>query len=466
MPTVFSATYSPEDNKLRLYASTRLDPETYERVRAAGFIWAPKQKLFVAPMWTPERAELCEELAGDIGDEDTSLVDRAEQRAERFDEYSTKRAADSAQAAEAVRRITDGIPLGQPILVGHHSERHARRDANRIENGMRKAVKMWETAKYWTDRAAGALAHASYKQLPAVRARRIKGLEADQRKQVRNVEAATVNLLIWTQIHDDNTTTLKRADGATTTFAQRAVYAAGRNSAPMGVYSDLIDGRITPSEAQAIAIKAAEACLARAQRWLAHFENRLAYERAMLAEQGASALFAKKPRPAQLPLCNYLAPNGLDIPNMYQRGEMIHYPQVSMTQAEFAKIDRNYKGTRVVGNSHRVRTAMIRQSLACVFLTDAKAHTAPAPIERKSATARIEPTSTPRRADPTPADISAMRQSLRAGVSATAVPQLFPTPVALASRMVEVADIGPADRVLEPSAGTGAIPQSDAGECG
>lgn len=30
------ATYSPEDNKLRLYSENRLDSETYEKVRAAG----------------------------------------------------------------------------------------------------------------------------------------------------------------------------------------------------------------------------------------------------------------------------------------------------------------------------------------------------------------------------------------------------------------------------------------------
>ena len=37
-----SATYSPEDNKLRIYPSSRLSKELYERVRASGFIWAPK----------------------------------------------------------------------------------------------------------------------------------------------------------------------------------------------------------------------------------------------------------------------------------------------------------------------------------------------------------------------------------------------------------------------------------------
>jgi hypothetical protein len=42
----YTATYSPEDNKLRLYNSTRLDREIYARVRGAGFIYAPKQELF------------------------------------------------------------------------------------------------------------------------------------------------------------------------------------------------------------------------------------------------------------------------------------------------------------------------------------------------------------------------------------------------------------------------------------
>lgn len=32
----FTATYSPEDNKLRLYASQRLEPELYARVKATG----------------------------------------------------------------------------------------------------------------------------------------------------------------------------------------------------------------------------------------------------------------------------------------------------------------------------------------------------------------------------------------------------------------------------------------------
>ncbi|KKL22828.1 hypothetical protein LCGC14_2431470, partial [marine sediment metagenome] len=196
------ATYSPEDNKLRLYAATRLDPELYERVKAAGYRWAPKQELFVAPRWTPEAEDLALELASEIGDEGTSLADRAEERAERFDGYSEKRGNEAEQARESVASIADNIPLGQPILVGHHSEKRARRDAQKIENGMRKAVNLWKTSKYWTARAAGVQRHADYKALPNVRRRRIKTLEAERRKYQRNVDADAKPLALWATTPD------------------------------------------------------------------------------------------------------------------------------------------------------------------------------------------------------------------------------------------------------------------------
>ncbi|WP_142244254.1 DUF3560 domain-containing protein, partial [Klebsiella pneumoniae] len=44
------------------------------------------------------------------------------------------------------------VPLGQPILVGHHSERRARRHAQKIESGMKRAVMLFERAEYWEQR--------------------------------------------------------------------------------------------------------------------------------------------------------------------------------------------------------------------------------------------------------------------------------------------------------------------------
>ncbi len=93
----YRATYSPDDNKLRLYASLRLDEETYSLINKAGFRWAPKQELFVAPAWTPGREDVLLSLAGDIEDEDSTLFDRQEQRAGRFSDYSDRRAVESSR---------------------------------------------------------------------------------------------------------------------------------------------------------------------------------------------------------------------------------------------------------------------------------------------------------------------------------------------------------------------------------
>lgn len=85
------ATYSPDDNKLRLYPFARLAGDVFDRVWRAGFRWAPKQEVFVAPAWTPEREDLLADLCGEVGDDDSTLIDRAESRAERFRSTSWSR---------------------------------------------------------------------------------------------------------------------------------------------------------------------------------------------------------------------------------------------------------------------------------------------------------------------------------------------------------------------------------------
>lgn len=527
---MYSATYSPEDNKLRLYSTSRLDSETYARVKAAGFKWAPKQGLFVAPMWTPEREDLLIELAGEIGDEDTSLVDRAEERAARFEGYQERRAEDAHRAHEAVKAIADGIPLGQPILVGHHSERRARRDAKKIENGMRRAVKMWETSKYWEDRAAGAIAHAKYKERPDVRARRIKGIEADKRKQEKTRAQAEKWLKIWSSIGEADS--VKRKDGQPTTMKERALYVSDYDHLYLTVngerFATTLHGaiqrdQITPEEAQAKAIKTHERTIARCDRWIAHFNNRLTYERAMLAESGGLITdrvtlevggrvlvrgewatiirinkkdgkpvsvrtndrfvpirsieeikdyqapekeTAEKVRAATklLPLCNYRAPEGLNIPSRWHRDETEHVAQVDMTKAEYARIHKDFKGTRNLEN-HRVRIAIISGGKrVCVFLTDEKEKLPPKVATEKPKIPAPVPEITerrPRYEPPAPTVFDAMKDSLKGGgVQVVSAPQLFPTPPALADRMVDLARIQDGDSILEPSAGAGALLQA------
>ena len=477
----FCATYSPEDNKLRLTASARLDADLYARVKAAGFIWAPKQELFVAPKWTPGREDLCLELAGEIGDEDTSLVDRAEARAERFDGYRANRLADSAAAQRAVKAITDNIPLGQPILIGRHSERHARRDQKRIESGMRRSIHMWETAEYWDQRAAGALRHASYKEKPAVRARRIRTLEAALRKCERDKSQSQARQQAWT----GGPMTIEQARRLANVSH---FYVAEKDGHRWSAWDVLRPDEerysacpaMTVEEVQAAVAKIYGKYLPKLDRWIHHYTLRIGYERTMLAAQGASALLDKKPRRVIPPLLNYRAPGGtITVPNPYRSGDTQDYPQVDMTREAYAMLPADRRGTRIGPNKqHRFRTALLAgHQRVCVFLTGTTAHDAPpaspdtdaaAPADAPEA-AEVSSTEEPSIDEPPPpaplaaatdlsaAAIDAMKQSLRSGIRVHAVPSLFATSPQLAAKMVGLADIRDEHRVLEPSAGTGAL---------
>jgi len=516
-----NATYSPEDNKLRLYAATRLDEATYQRVREAGFRWAPRQQLFVAPMWTPHREDLLLALCGEVGDEDTSLVERAESRADRFSNFSAKRAQDARVARDAVSSIADNIPLGQPILVGHHSERRARKDAERIESGMRHAVSMWETSQYWRERAKGALRHAKYKERPDVRHRRIKRIEADRRKQAREIERLA-NLV-------------KVLGNETLTYDEVMDFVSSTS------LFDLRDALVRAPEAflEACAKQAAASrrYIAQCERWLCHFDNRLAYERAMLGEQGgaASERFAniavgghvkmgaewylvKRINRSNRAVCSvtvnakYVPVRGIEEVEDYRapsaddakaaqaankKPPLCNYPGEGfehLTSVEWNATHADYKGSRELGQGavrpggyrpdvkasdaqsvgfarHRVRVIVRRGALVPVFLTDKnRKEPEPATAEANEPAPRQQPpvavvergaardyAVAPRDAAGVAEgeDFAKLREQLREGVQVLAAPQLFPTPVALAERMVGLADIGPTHDVLEPSAGSG-----------
>lgn len=68
-------------------------------------------------------------------------------RIERMRERAAKLATESAGAHAQAERKADAIPFGQPILVGHHSERRHRRDLERIDRGFRKSFELASEAK-------------------------------------------------------------------------------------------------------------------------------------------------------------------------------------------------------------------------------------------------------------------------------------------------------------------------------
>lgn len=110
--------------------------------------------------------------------------DRAAERADRFEDRSISAAHDSAAHHKTSHDMLAVIPLGQPILVGHHSEKRDRAYRERAWNQMGKAVEASDRAQHYAGRAATARATADGAQYsdPAYLGRRIKECEAEIRQ--------------------------------------------------------------------------------------------------------------------------------------------------------------------------------------------------------------------------------------------------------------------------------------------
>lgn len=112
--------------------------------------------------------------------------ERRLERAERLREWAGKREAQSDALAASSHALLDVIPFGQPILVGHHSERADRSRRDRawnqmgaaVENG-RKAERMASSAdeiERQADRAIYDDDHDAIERLTA----KLAGLEAER----------------------------------------------------------------------------------------------------------------------------------------------------------------------------------------------------------------------------------------------------------------------------------------------
>ncbi|WTW95426.1 ParB/RepB/Spo0J family partition protein [Streptomycetaceae bacterium NBC_01309] len=120
-----------------------------------------------------------------FADAEADRTVRAEDRACRFGERADKASGASEARFAAADRISQARPFGQPILVGHHSERRARRDQARVEANMHAGVEELRRAKYWTDRAGAAEAYEEHRKDPQRTRRRLKRLGAELRQQQR-----------------------------------------------------------------------------------------------------------------------------------------------------------------------------------------------------------------------------------------------------------------------------------------
>jgi len=109
--------------------------------------------------------------------------ERQQRRRERYEELADKADARSNAHYKEARRIGSHIPFGQPILVGHHSEGRARRDAANIHRNMGKSIEEDKKAEYYRRKAEGVGSGGVSSDDPAA-IKKLKGqLTAREKKQ-------------------------------------------------------------------------------------------------------------------------------------------------------------------------------------------------------------------------------------------------------------------------------------------
>lgn len=286
----FSATYSPEDNKLRLYVDKYLERELFLKLKEHSFRSAPKQGeaagcyLFIAPKWSTAREDFLLSLVDMIEDEAQPVAERAAQRAERFAGYREKRRAEAHGCADRSE--------GMDSTFGHQNEATAKKEANKADRIRGHALDNWSKAEYWTTRTAAVIAHALYKDNPSLRKRRIKGLNTDLRRCTKAQEERETHLKYLDEAQS-NPEKIKEIMNCYVRLSMCFTLERFPRDEPISQYEGAqsfwgaIDGGIiTAKQAEEMTREAYTRKAAHTQRWINHYTLRIAYETQMLGEQG------------------------------------------------------------------------------------------------------------------------------------------------------------------------------------
>lgn len=257
------ATYNICDDKLRASFDERLSETDYKMIKAAGFTYWHGSKLFVAK-WSVTAEDALIAFGFEIEDDDRP--DDVEARVDRFSGYAENAERSAESASSYAHNLVAGIPMGQPILVGHHSERGHRATLKRCDAATRRALNESERAAYWNDRVAASIRHAKFKERPDVIARRIVGLEKDERKYAKELSDT------------------RRVELMARAFCD-AKYEAQRNNQEFDKESFRVE----------YAASWQNHC-AWYQRWLDHAQMLLAYQRELYKQSGGTAADRNKPQ--------------------------------------------------------------------------------------------------------------------------------------------------------------------------
>lgn len=390
------ATYNITDDKIRLSLGYKPNPEQVAAMRQAGFTWWPASRLNVAK-WSTAAEDYVLRLGIEIEDDDRP--DDVAARVDRFSVYAESAASNADSASRYAHNLLSPIPVGQP------AKQRLSTTLKRADGAMQRAVSETEREAHWRGRIAAAIAHAQYKERPDVIARRIKGLEKDERTYLRELRSQDA---VRAQIFLDMRENVRKQLGAELAMSGEVIVWIKANE-------ETFDAELEKKYAQAWGKHERWAT-----RWLEHIRKRLEYERALLEAVGGSPklkwdlqvggkiqyagnwytilrlnkkggeivsvttdakTYARKMEVGGI--TDYREPTAEDTERAKaktKRPPLCNYPGegfVEITQEEWDKCPKDYKGTRIIQASNGVPTHSARVMIhghryPFVFIKDAK----------------------------------------------------------------------------------------------
>lgn len=123
---------------------------------------------------------------GPTAEAEADRAQRQEQRVEALNAKADRKTAAADAASEAEHRAVEALPPGgEPIKIGHHSERRHRNAIVRAHDATRRAIDAADLAHQASGRAQAAATTTAHRYNPVTVKNRIEKLQAEQRGDQR-----------------------------------------------------------------------------------------------------------------------------------------------------------------------------------------------------------------------------------------------------------------------------------------
>jgi hypothetical protein len=181
------AVYNEATDYVSIRFPAKPSVEVRNDLKRNGFRWSPRNKYWYAK-WTDWREDFAKGMSGSFQKIDVK-PDFA-RKGQRARELAEKHRKEQAERSDKAHKLLGAIPFGQPILVGHHSERRHRSDLRKIQRNEEKAREHGEIAEKYEKRAERFERKATGGENPVTIHNRIEKLEAEERRFERELREA------------------------------------------------------------------------------------------------------------------------------------------------------------------------------------------------------------------------------------------------------------------------------------